>query len=380
MLLREQLEQPVLRVVRVLVLVDEDVAERLLPLLARLGEALEHLDGEHQHVVEVDGVRGVQPTLVEVVDVRDRLVVERGDALAVVVGRDQLVLRVRDLRVDPARDEALRVALELLEDVLDQPDLVGLVVDREVRLVAEVRRLPAQDAPAGGVEGEDPGAAGVLAEEVPLARAHLVGGAVREGDREDLVRLRADRADQVRDAVREHPRLARARAGDHEHRPLGVEHGVALGFVQPREVGFWRDDRHPGDASEEDGDGRRRFCARHRGARARERRTSAGRCGPRAQPDRADDDPARRGDRRGGARRDRPDPRVRGGRSGGRDRGGVVPRARRTGRARPRRHAAQLHQPRLRPARLWTVYAPPEHAPGTVHHTKAEADAAEEAH
>ena len=30
--------------------------------------------------------------------------------------------------------------------------------------------------------------------------------------------------------------------------------------------------------------------------------------------------------------------------------------------------------------RLWTVYAPPEHPPGTVHHTKAEAEAAEEAH
>jgi mannose-6-phosphate isomerase-like protein (cupin superfamily) len=27
--------------------------------------------------------------------------------------------------------------------------------------------------------------------------------------------------------------------------------------------------------------------------------------------------------------------------------------------------------------RLWTVYAPPEHPPGTVHGTKAEADAAE---
>ncbi len=27
--------------------------------------------------------------------------------------------------------------------------------------------------------------------------------------------------------------------------------------------------------------------------------------------------------------------------------------------------------------RLYTIYAPPEHAPGTVHHTKAEADAAE---
>jgi mannose-6-phosphate isomerase-like protein (cupin superfamily) len=28
------------------------------------------------------------------------------------------------------------------------------------------------------------------------------------------------------------------------------------------------------------------------------------------------------------------------------------------------------------PLRLITVYAPPEHAPGTVHQTKAEADAA----
>jgi len=32
-----------------------------------------------------------------------------------------------------------------------------------------------------------------------------------------------------------------------------------------------------------------------------------------------------------------------------------------------------------KPLRLYTVYAPPEHAPGTVHQTKAEADAAEAA-
>jgi mannose-6-phosphate isomerase-like protein (cupin superfamily) len=32
------------------------------------------------------------------------------------------------------------------------------------------------------------------------------------------------------------------------------------------------------------------------------------------------------------------------------------------------------------PLRLITVYAPPEHAPGTVHQTKAEADAEEAAH
>jgi mannose-6-phosphate isomerase-like protein (cupin superfamily) len=32
------------------------------------------------------------------------------------------------------------------------------------------------------------------------------------------------------------------------------------------------------------------------------------------------------------------------------------------------------------PLRLYTVYAPPQHADGTVHRTKAEADAAEHAH
>ena len=53
---------------------------------------------------------------------------------------------------------------------------------------------------------------------------------------------------------------------------------------------------------------------------------------------------------------------------------------RRTGRDRPRRDAAQLHQPRLRPAPALDGVRTAQHAPGTVHHTKAEADAAEEAH
>ena len=93
---REQLQQPVLRVVRVLVLVDEDVAERLAPALQRLGEALEHVDGQVQQVVEVDRVRGEEPALVQLVDVGDGLVVERRDALAELVGADEVVLLARD--------------------------------------------------------------------------------------------------------------------------------------------------------------------------------------------------------------------------------------------------------------------------------------------
>ena len=73
----------------------------------------------------------------------------------------------------------------------DEPHLVGLVVDREVRAVAEPRRLAAQDAAAGGVEGEDPERARAAAEQRVEPLAHLARGLVRERDREDLVRLHA---------------------------------------------------------------------------------------------------------------------------------------------------------------------------------------------
>ena len=109
-----------------------------------------------KQVVEVDRVRREQSALVELVDVRDRLVVEGLHLVRVLVRADEPVLRVGDLVVDAARREALRIALELLEALLDEPDLVGLVVDREVRAVAEALRLAAQDAAAGRVEGEDP--------------------------------------------------------------------------------------------------------------------------------------------------------------------------------------------------------------------------------
>ena len=61
----EQLQQPVLGVVGVLVLVDEDVAEGAAPALAHLLEQLEGVDRAHQQVVEVHRVGGEHPLLVE---------------------------------------------------------------------------------------------------------------------------------------------------------------------------------------------------------------------------------------------------------------------------------------------------------------------------
>ena len=240
----EELEKPVLRVVRVLVLVDEDVAERSLPARERLGEALEDLHREHEHVVEVDGVRGVQAALVELVHLRDGLVPERRDARDVLLRRHELVLRPGDLRVDAARGEALRVLPELLQARLREAHLILVVVDREARRVPEPLGLPSEHAPARRVEGEDPDRASGRAEHPLQALPHLPRGLVREGDRENLIRADLQVLDEVRDPVGENAGLPGTCAGDDEQRAFRVLDGLALGLIESYGVGLRLGDGH----------------------------------------------------------------------------------------------------------------------------------------
>ena len=86
------------------------------------------------------------------------------------------------------------------------------------------------------MERHHPAGARGRPDEILDAFAHLRGGLVREGDREDLGRLRPDRGEQMGDAAREHARLSGARAGDHEERPFGGQHGLPLGRIQVFEV------------------------------------------------------------------------------------------------------------------------------------------------
>ena len=134
--------------------------------------------------------------------------------------------------MDRRRREALGVDAERVGAALGQPARVGLVVDRELARVAEPLGLGAQDPRAGRVEGHQPHAARAVAEQPLDALAHLLGGLVRERDREDLARLRLVGVDQERDPVGQHARLAAARAGEDQQRPLAVRDGLALGLVE----------------------------------------------------------------------------------------------------------------------------------------------------
>ena len=105
----------------------------------------------------------------------------------------------------------------------------------KLRRVAEPAGVAPQDAHAGRVERAHPHLAGHRADQRLDPLAHLVGGLVGEGDGEDGEGADAVLVDEVGDAVREHPGLARTGPGHHQQRAVGVDHGVELVGVQ--EVG-----------------------------------------------------------------------------------------------------------------------------------------------
>ena len=146
--------------------------------------------------------------------------------------------------MDPTWREPLGILAELLEARLDDPHLVGLVIDREARLEPEPGCLGAQDPAAGRMEGEDPDRPRHPAEHVLEALAHLSRGLVRERDREDLVWLDAVRPDEMGDAMREHPRLPRACPGNDEQRPVEMQHRLALGGIEVGEKPLMRRGAH----------------------------------------------------------------------------------------------------------------------------------------
>ena len=123
--------------------------------------------------------------------------------------------------------------------VADEAHRIGLVVDREVRRVAELRRRRAAGCArrrSGTSRPTSCAATGPTSASTRLL--HLVRGLVGERDGEDLERAHAVVPDQVRDPVREHPRLAGPGPGHDQQRAVVVRDRLALDGIQPAEQLF----------------------------------------------------------------------------------------------------------------------------------------------
>ncbi|OQA46689.1 MAG: hypothetical protein BWY52_00620 [Chloroflexi bacterium ADurb.Bin325] len=229
----------VLRGVRVLELVHQQILVPILITLQRLRLLAEQPRDPAEQVIEVQPAVCGQDLLVARVDPpRDlRPVGRRLERIR----SNQLVLGLRDRAAHGLGLVQLVVQLQVAQRLLDRGELFAVIVDDKVRVEARGRRIRAQDARADAVERADGQPAPARADGHGLAHqpvdalAHLARGLVREGDGHDRARVRVGMAQQIGHAVRQHARLAGARPGQHQHRPLDRGDGLSLRGVQPRQ-------------------------------------------------------------------------------------------------------------------------------------------------
>ena len=196
-----------------------------------------------KQIAEIGRVQLLQPLLIRRVKLDAAPIREtEGVARGHLVRREPLVFPAVDQPGKLPGGPTLFIEALRLDELLDEPDLVVRIEDREILREADKLGMAAQNAHADGVERSEPrhaldGAANKLAH----ALFHFARRLVGEGHGENLVRPRAVRPEDVRDARGQHPRLSGACACQNEHRTVQPLDGLALLGVQAFEVrGFRR--------------------------------------------------------------------------------------------------------------------------------------------
>ncbi len=88
---------------------------------------------------------------------------------------------------------------------------------------------------ADGMKRASPQLAHIAPDQIGHAPHHFLGGFVCKRQQQNAIRRHA-LFQQIRHAISERARLARARAGNHQRRPRQRRHRCALRFVQLRFV------------------------------------------------------------------------------------------------------------------------------------------------
>ena len=224
------LEQAVLGQVGILELIYQHMLVAAGVLLAHGLVLFEQLGRIKQQVIEIHGVVREQHLLVTRVDAFDHFV---AIGLArVFVGQQQVVLGSGDGAVDGLGAVYFFVQVQIADGALDQAALVVIIEDDEVGAERQVFGFAAQHAGADGVKGAQGYAASAFAQQVDDAPFHLAGGLVGEGDRQDLVRPHAHRADQIGNPLGQDAGFARPRASQHQHGAKPRGDGLLLLLVE----------------------------------------------------------------------------------------------------------------------------------------------------
>ena len=238
MVLGQAADDRVLREVRVLILVDQNVAELVLVFFQRVGEVPEQDIDVQQQVVEVHRPVFAAFASIELVNVQKlgppplAVFGLQGGVRLVGGRRDQVVLGQRDAGRDVAGLVGFVAQVQLSDRGLDHVLRVGRVVDRVRAGVSEPVGLVPENAGEDRVKSPHPQPARHRGgEQLPDPLAHLPRGLVREGQRQHRLRRYA-LLEHVGDAAGEHPGLSRAGPGHDQRGEAVVDDGLALHVVE----------------------------------------------------------------------------------------------------------------------------------------------------
>ena len=236
--LRQAADNRVLRIVGVLILVHQNIAELLLITGQHVGAVAQQDVGLQQQVVEVHRPVALAALAVDVVDVAElgnlRLPVLGGvDRVGQIgAGRHEAVLGVGDARREQVGLILFVREVQFADDGLQEVLAVRRFVDRERIGEADPLGVLPQDARKDRVERTHADiAAAVVGDHLRDAFAHRLGGLVGEGQGQDVERRHA-LLDHVGDTRGQHAGLARAGPRDDERGYVVVHDGIVLGGVQ----------------------------------------------------------------------------------------------------------------------------------------------------
>ena len=229
--LAEQAQPGVLHGVGVLELVDQNMPEALLVMRQQARVIAPQVERTQQQFGEVDHASPQARCLVGFVDPAHGSEEQVAAGLNVLRPQTFVFLAVDEpLRL--TRRPALLVQAQFADHPLDQSLLVIAVENLEG--LAQARFLPVrpQQAVREAVEGADPHAGRVDAQQLLDAMAHLGSGLVGEGHRQDGVRRGVFDLDQPGDTVHQHSGFTGTGAGQDQLTANGGCYGLALGIVE----------------------------------------------------------------------------------------------------------------------------------------------------
>ena len=226
--------------VRVLILIDQDVAEAPVVVLGDRRIVFEQSNRASNEVVEIQGVGLRKALFVFLIgrgdDPRNR-VIRR--SISVFLPGDELVLEVRNTRGHKLRSESFNIHVRRFQYHLNEALRILRIINTEGRSQTCCAIFRTQHSHARRVESRYPHSARRSPAHQSLdTLTHFGGSLIGESNRQNLTRASLARRQKVRDSMCEDASLPRARTGHDQQRYSAVLDCRTLLIVESRKQAF----------------------------------------------------------------------------------------------------------------------------------------------